>query len=165
MGLTEQQARFNDILSVECPPGPRFLPHYYGFSLFFSFFSLVLFLFFLSFFSFFSFFSLLFFFFFFFFLFSCPLFLKLSTVINMQKGGTIFFCLFLMFYFDNFSCSATVYTARKLFIFFCSLSPSPPPPSHHHHHLYRNNLNFLSTRWLWFDLVDETLCHERQKLG
>jgi hypothetical protein len=35
---------------------------------------------------------------------------KQSLVINIQKGGTLFFCLFLMVYFGNYSAEAMVYT-------------------------------------------------------
>ena len=34
MTVTEIQAKMNDMLSVDCPPGPNILPHYYGIFLF-----------------------------------------------------------------------------------------------------------------------------------
>jgi steroid 5-alpha reductase family enzyme len=40
-----------------------------------------------------------------------PKFIPQYVMINFQKGGTLPFCLFLMYYFDNFSAPAHIYTA------------------------------------------------------
>merc|ERR1711907_77465 len=40
-----------------------------------------------------------------------PQFIPMYFVINLQKGGTLPFCLYLMHYYDNYSASALFYTA------------------------------------------------------
>jgi len=47
---------------------------------------------------------------------------KVRYIINMQKGGTVLFCLWLMYYFNNFSAGAWLYMALHGTYGFCWLT-------------------------------------------